>query len=126
MKKIKNKWLLLLYGCSGLGLNMINMIMGVHLCNALILDGFDSNAEFWTYENRTLVVVGVWMALSWLIKLFDGLVDIPLSSFTDNLRTRWGRRRPSILIGYIPLLIAYVLFLFPIPSGCSDRCQTVR
>lgn len=114
MKKIKNKWLLLLYGCSGLGLNMINMIMGVHLCNALILDGFDSNAEFWTYENRTLVVVGVWMALSWLIKLFDGLVDIPLSSFTDNLRTRWGRRRPSILIGYIPLLIAYVLFLFPI------------
>ena len=114
MKLLTKKWQMILYGCAGLGLNMLNIILGSHLCNGLIADGFDSNIEFWTYENKTLVVVGLWAILSVLVKIFDGIVDIPLSSFTDNLRTRWGRRRPSILIGYIPLLIAYLLFLIPL------------
>ncbi len=108
---------MVLYGCSGLGLNMLNIIIGSHLCNALITDGFASeDLGFWTYGQKTLVAVGLWMALSVIVKMFDGLVDIPLSSFTDNLRTKWGRRRPAILIGYIPLLLAYILFLFPISS----------
>lgn len=114
MKTLKKKWQLILYGCSGLGLNMLNMIIGVHLCNALIRDGFDSDVEFWTFENRTLVVVGLWMVLSWIVKTLDGVVDIPLSAFTDNLRTKWGRRRPAILLGYVPLIVSYLLFLLPI------------
>lgn len=116
MKTLDKKWKIILYGCSGLGLNMINMIMGTHLCNAIIADGFDSNVEFWTYSEKTLVAVGIWAVLSVIVKAFDGLIDIPFSSFTDNLRTRWGRRRPAIIIGYIPLLISYVLFLFPLSS----------
>lgn len=119
MKTLDKKWKILLYGCSGIGLNMLNMILGVHLCNGLITNGFDADVEFWTLENRTLVVVGLWMVLSWIIKTLDGVVDIPLSVLTDNLRTRWGRRRPAILIGYIPLLLSYVLFLFPIQHSAS-------
>ncbi len=119
MKLLDKKWKMVIYACSGLGLNMLNMIMGVHLCNALIKDGFDSNVEFWTFENKTLVVVGLWMVLSWIVKTLDGVIDIPFSAFTDNLKTRWGRRRPAILIGYIPLMISYVLFLFPINNEAS-------
>ena len=125
MKKLTKRWQMLLYGCSGLGLNMLNVILGTHLCNGLITDGFDANIQSWTYENRTLIVVGVWMVLSMIIKIFDGLVDIPLSTFTDNLRTRWGRRRPAILMGYIPLLIAYVLFLFPLQHAEFSLLNTV-
>ena len=44
------------------------MILGIHLCNGLITDGFDENVEFWTLENRTLVVVGAWMVLSFIVK----------------------------------------------------------
>lgn len=117
MKKLNKRWHLILYGCSGLGLNMLNIIIGTHLCNGLLAEGFESDAEFWTYSNRTLVVVGVWSVCSLIIKILDGIIDIPLSSFTDNLRTRWGRRRPAILIGYIPLLISYVLFLFPLSQN---------
>lgn len=119
MKQLNKKWQMIIYGCSGLGLNMLNMIIGVHLCNALITDGFDSDIEFWTFENRTLVVVGIWMVLSWIVKMLDGFVDVPLSVFTDNLRTKWGRRRPAILIGYVPLIISYVLFLFPINHSAT-------
>lgn len=119
MKILKKRWQLIVYACSGLGLNMINMIMGVHLCNALIRDGFDSDIEYWTYENKTLVIVGLWMLLSVIVKALDGVIDIPLSAFTDNLRTKWGRRRPAILMGYLPLLISYVLFLFPLQHGAT-------
>jgi len=77
MKTLDKKWKIILYGCSGLGLNMINIIIGTHLCNAIIADGFDSNVEFWTYSEKTLVVVGIWAVLSVIVKAFDGLIDIP-------------------------------------------------
>ena len=114
MKTLNKKWQLILFGCAGLGLNMLNMIVGSYLCSGLLVGGFVDNVESWTYLNRDLVIAGIWGMLVFGVKAFDGIVDIPLSSFTDNLRTRWGRRRPAILIGYIPLLIAYVLFLFPL------------
>ena len=120
MKTLDKKWKLLLFGCSGLGLNMLNMIMGSYLCSALLVGGFDHNIEYWTYLNRDLVLASpmrfatLWGILVFGVKVFDGIIDIPLSTFTDNLQTRWGRRRPAILLGYIPLLIAYVLFLFPL------------
>ena len=125
MKYLDKKWKIILYACSGLGLNMLNIILGSHLCNALLVDGFDKNLDQWTYESKTLVVVGAWMVLSVIVKIFDGLVDIPLANFTDNLRTRWGRRRPAILIGYIPLLVSYLLFLVPLSHGQFSILNTV-
>lgn len=114
MKTLDKKWKLFLYGCAGLGLNMLNMIVGSYLCSGLLVGGFVDNVESWTYMNRDLVVAAIWGGIVFGVKVFDGIIDIPLASLTDNLRTPWGRRRPAILIGYIPLLIAYVLFLFPL------------
>ena len=119
MQKLKKKSQIALYGCAGLGLNMLNIIVGTYLCSALIADGFESNVESWTYANKNLVIAGIWAVLVFAIKIFDGIVDIPLSSFTDNLRTKWGRRRPAILIGLIPLLVSYVLFLVPLQDGAT-------
>lgn len=116
MKLLNKKWQIILYGCAGLGLNMLNMIVGSYLCSALLAGGFEEHKESWTYLSKDLVVAGIWSVLVFAVKAFDGIIDIPLSSLTDNLRTRWGRRRPAILIGYIPLLIAYVLFLFPLET----------
>ena len=118
MKKLTKKSQMILYGCSGLGLNMLNIILGSHLCNALIVEGFAAeDIGRWTYGEKTLIASALWIVISVIVKMFDGIVDIPLSSFTDNLRTKWGRRRPSILIGYVPLVLAYVLFLFPISAN---------
>ncbi len=116
MRTLDKKWQLILYGCAGLGLNMLNMIVGSYLCSGLLVGGFEKNAESWTYMNKDLVVAALWAILVFGVKAFDGIVDIPLSNVTDNLRTRWGRRRPAIVIGYVPLLIAYILFLFPLES----------
>ena len=119
MKTLDKKWQLILYGCAGLGLNMLNMIVGSYLCSALLVGGFKDHVESWTYLNKDLVVAAIWGVLLFIVKTFDGIIDIPLSSLTDNLCTRWGRRRPAILIGLVPLLVAYVLFLFPLNPYAS-------
>lgn len=119
MQKITNRKKLLLYGCSGMGVNMLNLIVGSYLCSALLIGGFEEHIESWTYYNRDLVVAGLWGILIFITKLIDGIIDLPFASFTDNLKTRWGKRRPSIVIGFVPMIIAYVLFLFPITDGES-------
>lgn len=119
MEKITSRKKLLLYGCSGMGVNMLNLIVGSYLCSALLTGGFEDHVESWTYLNRDLVIAAVWSVLILAAKIIDGVIDLPLASFTDRLRTRWGRRRPSLVLGFVPMVIAYVLFLFPLTKGES-------
>lgn len=119
MQKITSRKKLLLYGCSGLGVNMMNLMVGSYLCSALLTGGFGEHLESWTYLGVDLVVPAVWSILIVVSKLLDGLIDLPFASFTDRLKTRWGRRRPSILIGFLPMLAAYLLFLVPLTPGRS-------
>ncbi len=119
VRKITSRKMLTLYGCSGLGVNMLNLIVGSYLCSALLTGGFEEHIESWTYLNKNLVIAGMWGTLVFVMKVIDGIIDIPLASFTDNLKTRFGRRRPAILIGFIPMIIAYLLFLVPLNGGES-------
>ena len=115
MKKSK----LILYACSGLGVNMLNIIVGSYLCSALLVGGFEKNVEQWTFLNKDLVIAGLWSTLVLIAKIIDGLIDIPFSHFTDNLRTKWGRRKPSLVIGFVPMILAYLLFLIPLNDHAS-------
>ncbi len=119
MQKITSRKKLLLYGCSGMGVNMLNLIVGSYLCSALLVGGFDEHIESWTYLSKDLVVAAIWGILVFAAKVMDGVIDLPMSSFTDRLKTKWGRRRPAIMIGFIPMIIAYVLFLFPLQSNAG-------
>lgn len=116
MEKITSKGKLALYACSGLGVNMLNMIVGTYLCSALLVGGFDKDVEKWTYLNKDLVVAVLWATLIFIAKIVDGVIDIPLSHFADNLKTKWGRRKPALLMGFIPMIIAYLLFLVPLDA----------
>ena len=63
MKKITSKKQLILYGCSGLGINMLSLFMGSYLCSALQVGGFVDNVEQWTYLNKDIVVYALWSVL---------------------------------------------------------------
>ena len=114
MQKITSKKKLAVYGCSGLGVNMLNIIMGSYLCSALMTGGFDAHIESWTYLNKTLVVAGLWAVLRFIAKAFDGLIDLPLAALADKMHTKFGRRKTGILVGLIPTVISYCLFLIPL------------
>ena len=121
MKKLHRKRDLILYGAAGMGVNLLNIMMGSYLCSALLIGGFGEKAiPFQTYLGKDLIVPAVWAVFALAAKILDGVIDIPMASFTDGLRTRFGRRRPAIVIGLIPLLISYLLFLvIPDPSGAT-------
>lgn len=119
MQKLTKKKSMVLYGCSGLGVNMLNLIVGSYLCSALLVGGFEDHVESWTYLNKDLVVAGLWSVLILLAKIVDGLIDLPLSHFVDNLKTKWGKRKTGIVMGYLPMIVAYLLFLVPINSTVS-------
>ena len=52
-----------------------------------------------------------------LARILDGVVDIPIAVWTDNMRSRWGRRRPMMLLGLIPTVVCFVLLWFPPVTG---------
>jgi Na+/melibiose symporter-like transporter len=119
MQKITSRKKLILYGCSGLGVNMLTFIMGSYLCSALLTGGFDAHVESWTYLNRDLVFAGLWAVLVFLAKALDGIIDLPLATFADRLNTKLGRRKTALLIGYIPMIISFLMFLVPITPEAS-------
>ena len=122
MRKLTRKWQMFLYAIGGMGVNMLNLMVGSYLCSALIASGFGKEAVAnQTFLSRDLVIAGVWAIFGVVAKIVDGVIDIPMASFTDNLKTRFGRRRPALVIGLVPMILAYVLFTLvtPNPAGAT-------
>ena len=89
MKKITNRKHLILYGCSGLGVNMLTLLVGSYLCSALLVGGFESHIESWTYLNKDLVVAGLWGTLVFLAKALDGIIDLPFAFLIDRINNKF-------------------------------------
>ena len=127
MKVIKGKGRMFLYACSAMGVNLLNLVMGSYLCSALLVGGFGTPEAIanQTFAGKDLVVAGVWAAFALIAKIIDGVIDIPMASLTDNLKTRWGRRRPSILAGLVILILSYVAFALFTPQDGATLLNTV-
>lgn len=124
MKKLTTKKQLLIYALAGFGINMLNLIIGTYLTDALMTKGFSKDIEYWTYLNITLVSAGVWSVLVTIAKIIDGVIDIPLAGVTDNFKSKFGRRRPFILIGMIGVITFYLLFLLPLSKEENSILNT--
>ncbi len=59
--------------------------------------------------------VGIVLPIAMLI---DALTDVPMGWISDRARTRWGRRRPFILLSSVPYGLSFFLLFTP-PSGAS-------
>lgn len=113
MKKLKRKQLPL-YALAGFGPNLINTIITIYLVDALQKTGFVVDSEYWTFANKTIIAVVLFSVLKFIAQFVDGIIDVPFAALTDNLKSKWGKRRPVMLVGLIPMLLSYVLFCFPI------------
>ncbi len=47
-------------------------------------------------------------------KIWDAVFDPIVGVWSDNTRSKWGRRKPFFLIGFFGMLIAYVLLWVPV------------
>ena len=126
MQVIRSRPKLLAYGFGAFGVNLLNLIVGSYLCSALIASGFAPEAiKNQTFLGIDLVVAFWWGIFTVIAKIIDGVIDIPLAHFTDSLKTRWGRRRPAILIGLVFMVIAYCCFLIIPNAWAGSMVNTV-
>lgn len=113
MRKLK-RWQIPLFAFASFGPCMLSTIISVYLVDALQTAGFGADLEHWTFAGKTIVAVGLFSVMKAISSLMDGLVEVPVATLVQNLKTPWGKRRPAILVGTIVMTLAYVLFCFPI------------
>jgi GPH family glycoside/pentoside/hexuronide:cation symporter len=93
-----------LWGLGGFGENMANNALP-SLANVIYQVGYGLNPA----------VLGWVLASS---RIFDALTDPFIGNLSDNARTRWGRRRPFVVVGAVLLAITFALLWLP-PAGLS-------
>jgi GPH family glycoside/pentoside/hexuronide:cation symporter len=61
------------------------------------------------------------------IKTFwDGVTDPIMAHITDNFKSRWGRRRPFILVGALSRILFMILVMFLIPNDTVESNAQVK
>jgi len=100
-------WVLASYGAPATPLAMVALPMAVYLPAVYAdSDGFGLGLAF----------VGIVLVLA---RLFDGFTDPLVGFFSDRTRSRWGRRKPFILLG-TPIYILGICMLFVPPFEFSE------
>ena len=106
----------ILYAASGFGANLMMIIMGAYFSDAVnpAALGTGASALLQSISGTCLIVPVLFAILGVIGKVFDGLIDIPFASITDNLKTKWGRRRLPIAICIIPMIVSFILCWIPV------------
>ena len=116
----------ILYAASGFGANFMMIIMGAYFSDAVnpTALGTSDSALLQSISGTLLVVPFLFAVLGVIGKVFDGLIDIPFASITDNLKTKWGRRRLPIAICLIPMIVSFILCWIPV-FGSNQLGNTI-
>ena len=116
MKKVSlnRRWKEILFAATGFGPNLLMVLMMAYFTDAVIPTGLKADVGFWSYGG-TIIVSTIIFPILWTIgRVFDGIVDVPLAAFTDNLKNKTGKRWIAILIAVVPMVLSFVLCWIPI------------
>lgn len=99
--------------------------------HAWVLGGIATHALICTYgQAMNIFTVGFGLnaaVVGWammLPRVVDALIDPFMGHFSDNTRTRWGRRKPFLVLG-AALASLFVFLLWWGDSGWSHRAQLI-
>ena len=118
MKKVSlnKRWKEILFAATGFGPNLLMVLMMAYFTDAVIPTGLNADVGFWSYgTNATVLVSVIVFPILWTIgRVFDGVVDVPLAAFTDNLKNKTGKRWIAILIAVAPMILSFILCWIPV------------
>jgi len=113
MKQIK-KWQEPIYAIGGFGPGFLYQIVLTYLLF------YYRPAQQLAGKGALFFAPAVGFAVGMLVaRIMDGIIDIPIATWTDNMKSRWGRRRPLMVIGLIPTAITFILLWYPPITGNS-------
>lgn len=75
------------------------------------------------YTDVVGVAAGIIGTLMLFSRSFDGFIDVAVGTLVDKTHSRWGKTRPWLLFGCVPLAVLTAL-LFAVPSG-SDTMKVI-
>ena len=116
MKKVSlnKRWKEVLFAATGFGPNLLMVLMMAYFTDAVIPTGLKADIGFWSYGG-TIIVSTIIFPILWTIgRVFDGVVDVPLAAFTDNLKNKTGKRWIAIIMAVAPMVISFALCWIPI------------
>ena len=115
MKKVSlnKRWKEVLFAATGFGPNLLMVLMMAYFTDAVDPVGLVSDVWFWSY-GQTIVFALIFGALWTVGRIFDGVIDVPLAAFTDNLKNKTGKRWVAILIAVVPMVVSFVLCWIPV------------
>lgn len=117
VKSLDKKWKEALFAASGFGPNLMMILMGAFFTDAINPTALNvQNNPLQSISGICYILPAIFPILWAISRAFDGIIDIPFAKLTDSLNTRWGRRRPPILICLVPMMISYVMCWIPFGS----------
>lgn len=126
VRSLDKKWKEFLFAFAGFGPNFLMILMGAYYTDALNPVAFEGNATYQAIASGVCFISpAIFPILFALGKVFDGIIDIPFAHITDNMSTRWGRRRPTIAVCFIPMVLGFVLSWIPVGGAAHPMLNTL-
>lgn len=126
VKSLDRKWKEFLYAFTGFGPNFLMVLMGAYFTDAINATALGDNVEFQAIAKGTCFILpAVFPILYSIAKAFDGIIDIPFAYITDTLSTKWGRRRPTIFVCMIPMIISFAMCWWPVFGPSNQIGNTI-
>lgn len=127
VKSLDKKWKEFLYAFTGFGPNLLMILFGAYFQNAVNPIALDANNSIFAIAPGVIFIFPALFPILFAIgRVFDGIIDIPFAHITDTLSTKWGRRRPTIAICMVPMILAYAMMWLPICGGGSQTDQIIN
>lgn len=111
---LNKRWKEVIFAASGLGPNLLMVLMMAYFTDAVSPAGLSADIGFWSYGGITLVSVIIFPILWTIGRFFDGIVDVPMAALTDKLKNKKGGRFITILISFVPMVVSFILCWIPV------------
>ena len=125
INSLNKKWKELLFAFSGFGPNFLMILMGAYFSDAINPAALGSGSYQSIASGVCFILPALFPILYAIAKAFDGIIDIPFAHITDTLKTKWGRRRPPILICSIPMIISFAMCWWPVGGANNQILNTI-
>lgn len=125
IKSLNTKWKEFLFAFSGFGPNFLMVLMGAYFTDAINPAALGDKTFQSIASGTCFILPAIFPVLFALGKVFDGIIDIPFAHLTDTLSTKWGRRRPTIAVCLLPMIVSFAMCWLPIGGAGNQLLNTI-